>query len=75
MALQARLEDAIHRLDKDYGKFSGGGLTEAFVEFTNACTGGKFDDPTAQPDVEIRKILISGGRLKDVLAQARMKHY
>lgn len=75
VALQARLEDAIGRLNKDYGKFSDEGLTRAFVEFTKACTGGKFDESCAQPEVEIRQILISGGRLKDALAQARMKHY
>jgi len=75
VALQGRLEDAINRLHADYGKFDDDQLTGAFTEFANACTGGAFDEPEKEAEATIRRILISGGRLKDRVAGARMKHY
>ena len=75
IALQGRLEDAVERLNKDYGNFTEKDLNHAFAEFVTACTGGAFDEAEQEPDVSIRRILISGGRLKDCFSEARMKHY
>lgn len=75
IALQGRLEDAIQRLHTDYGKFTDTELNGAFTEFVTACTGGTFDEPEKEPEVTIRLILISGGRLKDRVSEARMKHF
>jgi len=75
VALQGRLEDAIQRLHTDFGKFSDDKLSGAFTEFASACTGGTFDESEDESEPTIRFILISGGRLKDRVSEARMKHY
>ena len=75
VALQGRLTDAVTRLDQDYGKFAGDDLLTAFNDFVKACTGGSFDQVEKDPEDTIRRILISGGRLKDRVAEARMKHH
>lgn len=75
IALQGRLDDAIERLDSDFADFSNADLNAAYIEFARFSTGGSFDEPEHEPESTIRGILISGGRLKDEVAKARMKHY
>lgn len=75
IALQARIADALRRLNSDYGRFESTEVNRAYFDFADACTGGDFDSSAAQHEALIRRILLAGGRFKDEIGRVRMRFY
>lgn len=71
LAMQARLDELIESLERDFAGFWNADLKDCYLRFSQASTGGEFESFKTAPESHVRAVIVTGGRLKDRLRSSR----